>query len=186
MAHTLIAQRYAKALFELGLEMNVIEELKTDMELIRSICISNKDFRQMLKSPVLRPEKKLKVLKALFSDQVCELSMRYLALITRKRREKFLLDILNEFTIIYKKFKNIFTIQFESAREISDGIRKEVTALLEQQTGGSIELIEEVKEDLVGGFVMSWDDYKYDASISYQLRKIRKGAAEINLYIRGI
>jgi F-type H+-transporting ATPase subunit delta len=186
MPQILIAKRYAKALFELALEMNVLEEVKSDMELIHSVCISNKDFRQFLKSPVIRPEKKLKVLNTLFNDRICELSMRYFSLLTRKRREMLMLEITEEFVSIYKKFKNIFTVKFQSAREITDEIRKEVIALLEKQTKGSIDLVETVKEDLVGGFVMSYDDYRYDVSITYQLRKLRKAAAEVNLYNKKI
>lgn len=186
MANTLIAKRYAKALFELALEMDVLEKVMTDMELIRSICISNKDFRQLLQSPIIRPEKKLNVLEAIFKGQVCELSMRYFALLTRKRREMILFDISNEFIDIYKNFKNIFTVQFQSAREISEISRKEMIALLENQTKGTIELVEEVKKELIGGFVMSYDDYNYDASISFLLRRLRKAAAEVNLYKKKI
>lgn len=186
MAHTLIAKRYAKAVFELALEMNLVEETKADMELVQSVCSSNKDFDLLLKSPVIKSDKKLKILEAIFKDKTSELSMRFFSIITRKKRERYASDIASEFIHIYKKFKNIFTIQFEGAWEISDDIRKQVIALMEEQTGGTIELKEKVKKELIGGFVLTYDDYKYDASIAHQLRKIKKSAGEINLYIRGI
>ncbi len=186
MSHTLIAQRYARAIFELALEMNLVEQVRNDMETILSVCETSKDFDLMLRSPVIRAEKKQKVVKAIFGDKVGELSMRYMGIIIRKKREEYLRYIAGEFISIYKKFKNIFTVHFQSASAITDEIRRKVVELLEKQTGGSIELVEEVKKELVGGFVLSYDDYKYDASIAYQLRRLRKGAAEINLYIRGI
>ncbi len=186
MHNTIIAQRYAKAVFELALEMNLLEEIKADMELISSVCADNKDFIRMLNSPVIRTDKKIKILKSVFEKEISDISMRYLVIITRKMREKFIRDIADEFLSIYKKFKNIFTVHFASAREISDEIRQKVVKLLEDQTKGNIELVEEVKEDLIGGFVMNYDDYKYDASIAYQLKKLRHNAAEINLYVKGI
>ena len=73
MAISLIAQRYAKAIFGLSLEMNVVEEVKSDMELIHSVCSSNKDFILLLKSPVIRPDKKLKVVEAVFKEKISEL-----------------------------------------------------------------------------------------------------------------
>lgn len=186
MAHSLIAKRYAKAVFELALELNTVEEVRTDMELILTVCKENKDFTQLLKSPVIKADKKMKILKSVFKGKLSELSMRFLILITRKRREKFIKDIANEFIEIYKKFKNIFTIHFESAAAISDELRQRIIKLMEEQTRGTIDLREEVKKELVGGFVLSYDDFKYDASIAYQLRKLKKSAAEINLYVRGI
>ncbi len=186
MHNTIIAKRYAKAVFELALEMNLLEEIKTDMEFISSICAGNKDFIGMLNSPVIRTDKKIKILKSVFEKEISDLSMRYLVIITNKMREMFIRDIADEFLSVYKEFKNIFTVHFASAWEISDEIRKKVVTLLEDQTKGNIELIEEVKEDLIGGFVMNYDDYKYDASIAYQLKKLRRGAAEINLYVKEI
>jgi len=186
MPHSLIAQRYAKAIFELALEMNVVEEAKSDMDLISSICASNKDFILLLKSPVIRPDKKVKVMELLFRNKIGKLSMRFLMIITQKRREKFINEIAFEFINIYKKFKNIFTVHIETAQSISDELRKKVIALMEEQTKGSIELNEEVKKDLIGGFVILYDDYKYDDSISYQLRKLKKAAAEVNLYVSKI
>ncbi|MEE4257805.1 MAG: ATP synthase F1 subunit delta [Bacteroidales bacterium] len=186
MPGTLIAKRYAKALFDFSLEMNKVEDVKSDMELLLSVCKSNADFRQLLRSPVIRAEKKQQVMRSLFKDQISEISARYLDIITRKRRENQIEHIAGEYIEAYKEFKHIITVHFASASGINDEIRKKVTGLLEEQTKGTIELIEEVKEELVGGFVMKYDDYKYDASIAYQLRKLRKSTAEINLYIRGL
>jgi F-type H+-transporting ATPase subunit delta len=184
MPGSLIAQRYAKALFDLSLEMNVVEETMADMDLINSVCRSNTELMQLLKSPVIRTEKKQKVLKAIFDKKVSELSMRYLNIITGKRREVFIPQIAGEYLINYKKFKNIITVHFTSSTAINDDIRKKVVDLLEKQTGSTVELIEVIKKELIGGFVLDYDDYKYDASIAYQLKKLKKQSAEVNLYIR--
>ena len=184
MPGSLIAKRYAKALFDLSLEMNVVEDTRNDMELIFDVCRSNKDFMQLLKSPVIHTEKKQNVIKAIFRDKISELSLRYLDIITRKKRESYIKQIAEEYILAYKKFKNIFTVHFESAKAISEDIRKAVIALLEDQTKATVELLEEVREELVGGFVLSYNDYKYDASIAYQLKKLKKESAEINLYVR--
>lgn len=186
MPGSLIAKRYAKALFDLSLELNVIEDTKADMELVLSVCESNNDFNQLLRSPVIRSDKKQKVIDSIFEGKISKLSLRYLDIITRKKRESYIKQIADEYILAYKKFKNIFTIQFESVSVISDDIRKQVIALLEDQTKANIELIEEIKKELVGGFVLKYNDYKYDASISYMLKRLKKSAAEVNLYKREI
>jgi F-type H+-transporting ATPase subunit delta len=186
MQYSLIAQRYAKSVFDLALELKMEEAVKTDMELVLSVCRSNKDFMLLLTSPVIRTDKKEKILHTLFNDKVCELTMRFLNIITRKKREKYIGNIAEEYIQIYKKFKNIITVRFESAQPISDAIRKKIIRLMEEQTHGTIELIEDVKKELIGGFVLNYEGYKYDASIACQLQKLKKSAAETNLYIREI
>ena len=186
MSGSLIAKRYAKALFDLSLELNVIEETKADMELIISVYESSKDFKQLLKSPVIRSEKKQKVINSIFSGKISELSLRFLNIITGKKREGLIKLIAEEYIIAYKKFKNIFTIHFESVTELSDDVRKRVIKLLEDRTNATIELIEEINKELIGGFVLKYNDFKYDASIDYLLRRLKKSSAEVNLYKREI
>ena len=70
-----------------------------------------------------------------------------------------------------------------TAIELDKEIKDKVTALLAEQTKGEIELSEEVSKDLIGGFVLSYDDKQYDASIKKQIKELRRDFDK-NLYIR--
>jgi F0F1-type ATP synthase delta subunit len=50
---------------------------------------------------------------------------------------------------------------------------------------GKVDLVEEIKEELIGGFVLQWKDMQYDASILNEINKMRKSMAMINLYKKG-
>ncbi|MDZ7742614.1 MAG: ATP synthase F1 subunit delta [Bacteroidota bacterium] len=183
MKNTIIATRYAKALFEFASEQNIIEEVKKDIELLLDVIKENKDFRMLLKSPIVKYDKKKKIVEEVFKDAMHEVTLKYLKIIISKRRESFLEAISEEFIELYKEFKNIVTTHFATAYKIDDSIRQKVIDLLNKQTGGEIEFIEKVKEELIGGFVMEYRDKKYDASIQRQLTDLRKDF-EINLYKR--
>lgn len=53
-----IAVPYAKALFDLAIDKNVLEDVTRDMQTLVSLCKSNKEFLLMLKSPILKTDKK--------------------------------------------------------------------------------------------------------------------------------
>ena len=57
MKESRIANRYAKALFELAIEMNLLEAIRADAELIDRVCMENREFVLMLRSPVIRSDK---------------------------------------------------------------------------------------------------------------------------------
>lgn len=185
MKNTIVAKRYAKALFDFALEQNIVEPVKKDIDLLLDVIRENRDFRLLLKSPIINSEKKEAVLTALFSKTMSEVTFRYLLIITRKRRENFLEGIADEFINLYQEFKNIVTTHLQTAVKIDDDIRKQIINLLHQQTGGEIQLIEEVKEELIGGFVLNYSDMKYDASIAKQIADLKKDF-NINLYERRI
>ncbi|MBU2649476.1 MAG: ATP synthase F1 subunit delta [Bacteroidetes bacterium] len=184
MAATILAGRYAKALFELSLEMNLLDEIKEDMYTISRLCHESKDFRLFLKSPVIHAARKKAILKKMLEKHLNELSFRYVILITKKRREMYLEDIAAAFITLYKKFKDILTVTLKTAYNPDEDIRKKIIDLLHDQTGSNIELLDEVKKELIGGFILTYDNKQYDASISNQLEKLRRGAARINLYER--
>lgn len=55
---SLVAERYAKALFELALEKGVVEEVYQDSLKITDICENSKELRLLLKSPIINSGKK--------------------------------------------------------------------------------------------------------------------------------
>lgn len=174
MREVIISSRYAKSLFELSLEMKILEEVKTDMEMIQNVCISNRDFVSFLKSPVIRPDKKVSLFNTLFEGKVQELTLRFLNLIAQKGREAFIQGIAKQFIILYKEHKNIISAKLETAVKLDKDISDKVVDLLKKQTNANIDLVEEVREELIGGFVLRFDDKQYDASIQKQIQQLYK------------
>lgn len=183
MKETKIANRYAKALFDLALEKELIDQVKVDMELVVSVCQQNKDFRMMLQSPIIFTGKKEAILREIFEKQIQQISYYFLMIITRKKREALLEAIAQQFVIIFKEYKNITMATLSTAVELDKEIKDKVIALLSEQTKGEIELTEEINKDLIGGFVLSYDDNQYDASIKKQIKELRRDFDK-NLHIR--
>jgi F-type H+-transporting ATPase subunit delta len=183
MLDSLISERYAKSLFELALETGKLEQVRKDMDLIIDVCINNRDFRQMLISPVIRPDKKIAVMDAVFAGKIEGLSMQFYHLLSNKRREKYLEGIARAFIAKYKKYHNIHVIEIRSAAPLSKELRERVVDIIETRTKGSVELIEIIDTKLIGGFIVSDEGRRYDASLTTTIKKLKKEFEE-NLYIR--
>ena len=87
MRHSIVATRYAKSLLNLAIERGELDQCFKDMQYIAETCDNNKDLTIMLNSPVIRPDKKLSVLTAIFDKQLGELSNGFINIITKKKRE---------------------------------------------------------------------------------------------------
>jgi len=185
MRSTILAQRYAKALFDLAIEMKQIEEVYRDMGLLQVTISESMEFRQFLISPVIKADKKVAVLNALFKGKVAELTQKFFELLAQNRREENLKMIAREFIELYKEFKNITTVNLKTAVPVSDSVKKDILDKLSKYTGGSIDLIEEVDENLIGGFLVNIEETQYDASLLRVFNQLRK-EFEVNLYIREI
>ncbi len=180
----IISQRYAKALFDLAIELNKLEKVSKDMALVNEVTKENPEFKRLLTSPTIPEKKKNKVISSIFENHLDELSLKFLKLVTRKEREVFLEGITDAFVKLYKVHHKIMTIKLSSAIKMDEKIRKELIALLTKTTNHTIELIEEVDKSIIGGFVLTMEDKKYDASIRHQLEKLKRTFAK-NLYVKG-
>ena len=180
-----IAIPYAHALFDLAIEKDTLETVRKDMQDIGSICESNREFVLMLKSPILKTEKKQKIITSLFGGSFSRITLGFLRIIIAKRRESLLPDIVLAFIGLYKDYKGILTTIVKTPAPLTDSVRKQILEIMKTQTTGSIDMVEEIKEELIGGFVLQWKDMQYDASILNQLQKMKRGVARINLYKKG-
>jgi F-type H+-transporting ATPase subunit delta len=180
-----LAVPYAKALFDLAIEKNLLEETMKDMQIVAALFESNKDFRMMLKSPVINEVKKKIIFARIFEKALSKLTFTFLMIIIRKKRESYIGDITFAFIELYKDHKGILTTTLKTAAPVTEEIRSVVRDLMKNQTKGEIELIEEVNADMIGGFILQWKDKQYNASILKQLKRLERGVARVNLYKKG-
>jgi F-type H+-transporting ATPase subunit delta len=181
MKHGRIAGRYAKALFDLAGEQNLLEAVHNDMLTIKSICEGSSDFRHLLDSPIISQGKKLAVFKAVFFNNVNMISYRFLEIIIRKRREVLVAEIAQEFSNLYNDFLNIKTVALKTAKKPSDALVAQLKNILKEKLKANIELVETINPNLVGGFVLSYEDRQYDASIRRNINRLKK-EYNINIY----
>lgn len=181
MKNKLLSKRYAEALFGLAVENNILEKIITDIKLVSKVYSESRELRVVIANPVIDEHKKKSIFKSIFSDKVQELTLRFLLLITRKSREIYIHDICDAFIALYKEYKNILTVELITAQKTGNTVTSEISKKLQKATNMNIEIVEKIKEDIIGGFIINYNDYQYDASVSNQLNKLKKGFSE-NLY----
>jgi len=97
MNQSRITIRYAKALFLLSVEQNLLEESYKDMLLLHSICSESKELLLLLKTPIVKTDKKLKIIHQIFDGKIAKHSMMFINIITKKKREFLLESIASSF-----------------------------------------------------------------------------------------
>lgn len=179
----LLSKRYAQALFGLALENKVLKEVHQDLFMVGTVLNENRELRKVLANPVLDGYKKVRVLNKLFEGKVQTLTIKFLALITKKGREKYILFICKSFEEIYKEYKNIMEVQLTTAYKADAKLRDEMIKKLETFTKKHLQLSESIDEEIIGGFKLNFMDYQYDASIKTQLKRLGKEFSK-NLYVK--
>ena len=175
MPNPRLAVRYAKSLIDLSIERDQLEKVFADMQWLQSVCNGNRDFVNVLRSPIIKSDKKEKIIDAVTAGQIGELTLAFTKLLVRKNRESNLPEIISSFVTQYKEHKHIYTVKLATATPLSEDLKnaivKQIQSVSEMQ---NIELETTVKPELIGGFVLQAGDKLVDASIAYDLKEIAK------------
>jgi F-type H+-transporting ATPase subunit delta len=182
MANTRVTLRYAKSLFELAKEQNALEACKADMETIIATCSASHEFSLLLKSPVIKTDKKLAIIAEVFTG-LSTFSNTFVVLITKKKRESLLVQIAQQFMSVYKASLGIETATITSAQPLDDQLRTQVLEFIKKQGVQKVELSEKINKDLIGGAIVRIGDRQLDASILRQINDLKQSFNK-NLYIK--
>ena len=170
----IVASRYAKSLLELANDKGQLESVYADMLSLKSLCQENKEFVSFLHSPIIKEDKKVSTLKAIFDGKLNTITSSFLSLVASKRRESVLPQIANEFIAQYKVQKNILTAVITSAKGLDETTKQQALLLVKSQLQGEIELVEKIDADIIGGFILKIGDKQIDKSVARQLSNLKK------------
>lgn len=184
MSATRIATRYAKSLLDLAIEQGKLEQVHTDMQYL-SAAVKNRDLYLLLKNPVISNDKKNTILGILFKDKVSDLSSTYMKLLVQKNREMYLPEIAAEFEAQYRTLCQISSVRVTTATPLDErglaDLHKQLMASGALMKNVDIEA--KVDPELIGGFVLEFDNKRYDASVAHKLEQLKAEFSK-NLYVK--
>ena len=183
MRKSKVTLRYAKSILSLSKEMNKIEDVYSDMLYIKNLCSQSKEFSLLLKSPIVKTDLKLKIFEEIFSDKISQLSMAFISLVTKKRRESLLVNISSDILTLYKEEKNITQATITTAIALDKDLKSDVIQFIKAHATQNVELNEVINEKIIGGAIISIGDKQLDASVSTKIKNLKQTFNK-NLYLQ--
>jgi F-type H+-transporting ATPase subunit delta len=173
------AKRYAKALFELAIEQQKLDEVHSDLQAINSAIQNNNELKSLLTNPTLTNQEKAKIVNRIFTGKLNALTEKFIHLLGEKGRLDLLPEIYKSFDVLYKQNKGIVQATVTTPVPLSDKLEKEIYNKVKDLTKGKeIKLEKKVDPSILGGFILQIDDLKYDASILGKLARIKSKLVE--------
>lgn len=175
MTNPRLAIRYAKSLLDLAQEQGKLEEVFNDMKMLDNLCKTNRGFANVLKSPIIKEDKKNQIIESVTAGRIDILTAQFIKLLGNKSRESNLPEIISSFITQYDVVKGIHKVKLTTAVEISDDIKNDFIKKIKASEGVEhIQLETFIDESLVGGFVLEMEGYLADASIRRDLTDVQK------------
>ncbi len=181
-----VATRYARSLYGLAKERGEQDQCLQDMQYLYDVCNQSEDFENLVKSPIINPEKKEDIFNAVLKGKISELSLAFVQLMTRKGREKNLMSIADAYGDIYNQDHKIKVLKLTTATQLEESeINKIVDKVKSQTEADELEVSVEIDPELIGGFVVQVEDKLFDASVRRDLEDIKKQFSK-NTYVSSL
>lgn len=172
MNESKISVRYAKALFNLAVEKQMLESIKADVEMLNEIC-DIKEFKEFLSSPIIPISKKQEIFKTIFQKNVNTFVSEFLLLLAKGRREVYLKIITLDFLKFYRDLLGIKEAELTTAVAISEDSKAKIVQMLTILLKSKIDIKHKINSDIIGGFVLRIDDKQIDSSVKTQLKDFK-------------
>lgn len=175
MDQGLIPRRYAKALYKFALEKGADRRLYELTGNLAKAFMAQPALQEAVTNPFVAAADKTELLTtaagagkddAVFAD--------FLKLLLHNNRIEFVRDIAIAYRDIYREEHDIYRVTVTSAQPLDAAEEQRLKALVEKHLrGGSMEYESRLDPELIGGFTVSVNNEKLDASVANELKQLR-------------
>jgi F-type H+-transporting ATPase subunit delta len=172
-----IAQVYARALFEVAVEHDSLDEIREQLDEFADAVNENRQLASFFFSPYFSAEEKKDGLARAVTDANPAFANFLQALIERHRMPA-IFRIRAEFVSLWDEAKRLLPVQITTAVELDSKTVEDLSKRIGDQVDRKIEMSTAVDPDILGGVMLRVGNVILDASIKNRLEQLRKQVAQ--------
>lgn len=175
MNEGLIPRRYAKALYKVAVERGDAQALYGMMKRLVDAAATQPSLRETIANPFVSVDDKCALLTtAVGTSETNATYSDFLKLLAQNKRLSIAVDIARDYAALYRQERGIYKVQVVSAAPLNTEEEARLKKLIESHlNGGTMEYDTHVNPDLIGGFTVSIDNERLDASVKNELKQLR-------------
>lgn len=178
----ILSMRYARALIEYAQEKGMEDRLYQEFTML-SYCFSTQPaLRDTLDNPIISTEDKLALLctAADGKEKPSEEFIRFARLVLNHKRESYFQFMSLMYLDLYRKLKHIGIGRLITAVPVSKKVEDRIRSVAARALHATMELDTVVDPSIEGGFIFDINDFRLDASIATQLKRVKQQFIEKN------
>lgn len=170
----LVANRYASALFQAGIDLKKIKIFNDELDFLGKIFKEEEKLLQILDHPKIGKSEKRDLIDSIFKEKLSGEMINFLYILIDKRREGHILEIVEEYKQMFNKHENIIKVVAITAVPMEENAKDKLTVVLKDKLNKKIELTNEIDKKLIGGVLLKVEDKLIDGTVRGQLEAIGK------------
>lgn len=175
MSHAPVADRYARAIFELGVETGQLPAITDQVRRFATVYSGSAELRAVLDNPIIEAEKREAVL-ADVSARVGLMgsALNLVKLLSSRKKLRVIADIARRLDRFSDEKAGVVRATVTSAKPMPESFYTRLVSELESATARKIVLERREDPTLIAGFVTRIGDNTIDGSVKGRLNEIER------------
>ncbi|MGL5716566.1 MAG: F0F1 ATP synthase subunit delta [Paraclostridium sp.] len=175
----IVASRYAEALFQVGEESNSTDKLYAELKAVVDIVKENKDFSNILKSPLISKEEKKTLITNVFGSKLNQNMINFLKILADKDRLALLANVEKDFKVLLNEKNNILEGVVITAVPMKEDEVKELQTNLSIKYNKTVVLENQIDESVLGGVLVRLGNEEIDGTVKTRLDKMKEQLSQV-------
>jgi F-type H+-transporting ATPase subunit delta len=171
-----IADVYARALFEVAKENDVLDRVHDELGEFADALDEDRNLQVFLFSPYFSSEEKRDGVRRIVSD-ADERLLNFLELLAERHRMPALFRIRRAYDSMWAEENKLLPVTVTSAVELDEELVTSIGERIQEETGRQVELSSKVDPDVLGGLQVRVGNMVLDATVRNRLEQLRKQVA---------
>ena len=172
-----IAQVYARALFEVAVERDSLDEIHEQLNVFAQAVHENRQLAQFFFSPYFSVAEKQEGLHRAVQG-ANPAFVNFLEALIERHRMPAIFRIRTEFEALWDEARKLLPVRIVSAIELDSDTITTLADRIGKQVDRQVEVSTAVDPDILGGVVLQVGNLILDASIKNRLEQLRKQVAQ--------
>lgn len=174
MTGSMVAKRYALALFQLAKEQQLLEKVGEELRIVKEVLFVNDELKAILKSPKVLKDKKKEILTEAFGS-LNTYVLNTLMLLIDRHREDEMVAVAEEFIELSNEEKGIEEADVYTIRPLTDEEKSALSSSFAAKIGKkSLQIENIVDSELLGGIKIRIGNQIYDGSLRGKLDRLER------------
>ena len=174
MKNNRVSERYAKSFFQLSIQDNLLNDVKSDIDYLKKLFSSSREISQLYINPIIPIYHKIEITNRIFKGKLNDLTLRMMLNVIYRKRDNLIENILLKFNEIYNDYTNIVESEIITTSKLDDENLEYIKSFARKIIKKNIVLKEKIDNNIIGGFNLKVGDKMYDCTVSKKIKEIKK------------
>ena len=174
MSQSTAASRYAKALFQLAQEKQLLTEVSSDLREVKVVFEENKGLFQLLDSPKLEDKEKKELVSKVFAS-VQPIIVNAIKVLIDKKRIHEVVSVIEEFIRFANDTQGVADAIVYTTQPLTEDETQRISTAFARKVGkNTLNITNEIDPSLIGGVRLQIGNQIFDSSISHKLAGLKR------------